>query len=81
MVGDTMRPGSMDDVGSRLDHLTELYEIWQTGLDILERYNKRTSFYTEKKAELEAALKLLYCHMSLNYKEPKTQIQTKGDPQ
>jgi hypothetical protein len=70
MVGDTLRPGSMDDIGPRIQHLIELYEIWQTGLDVLERYDKRAPFYIERKAELEAALKLLFFHISKDYTEP-----------
>ena len=35
-----VKVGSMSDVGTRLQFLTELYELWQTGLDICERYEK-----------------------------------------
>jgi len=63
--------GFMDDVGSRQQHLIDLYEVWQTGLDILERYDKRAPFYQERKAELEAATKLLYYYMTKDYDEPK----------
>jgi hypothetical protein len=64
-----VKVGSMDDVGTRLQFLTELYELWQTGLDICERYDKHTVFYAEHKRELESALKLLGFHMEKDYKE------------
>ena len=81
MIGDgeyingTIRTGSMDDIGTRLKFLTELYDLWTTGLDIIERYDKHSPFYEEKKTELEHALKLLYWHMSKDYKEPKDEVE------
>lgn len=59
--------GSMDDVGTRLKFLTELYDLWQTGIDILDRYDRDTPFYKEKRTELENATRLLYCHMTKDY--------------
>jgi hypothetical protein len=66
-----VKVGSMSDVGTRLQFLTELYELWQTGLDICERYDNHTPFYAANKRELESALKLLGFHMMKDYKEPK----------
>jgi hypothetical protein len=66
-----VKTGSMDDRGTRIQFLTELYDLWETGLDICERYDKHTVFYTEHKRELESALKLLGFHMMKDYKEPK----------
>ena len=64
-----VRTGSMSDVGTRIKFLLELYELWQTGLDILERYDKKAAFYAEKKFELESALRLLWFHLSKDYNE------------
>ena len=64
--------GFIDEVGPRQKHLMELYDVWMTGLNILETYDKSTAFYTERKAELEAAIKLLYFYMSQDYEEPKS---------
>jgi hypothetical protein len=61
----------MDDEGTRLQFLTELYELWQTALDILERYDKHAPFYTQKKTELENASKLLMYHMQKDYHDAK----------
>lgn len=58
---------SMDDVGTRQQHLADLYELWVTGLDILECYDKHLPLYEEKKAELTAAKKLLFFHMVKDY--------------
>lgn len=58
----------MDDVGTRLSFLTELYDLWSTGLDICERYDKHSVNYEEKKKELETAMKLLWFHMNKDYK-------------
>lgn len=66
-----IKTGSMADVGTRLQFLTELYDLWKTGLDICERYDKYTSFYEDHRRELESALKLLGFHMMKDYKEPK----------
>ena len=61
--------GSMDDVGTRLKFLAELYELWQTGIDILDRYDRDTPFYAERRKELENATRLLYWHMTKDYNE------------
>ena len=66
-INNTIKTGSMDDIGSRLKFLTELYELWQTGIDILDRYDKDTTNYFEKRAELVHASNLLYWHMSKDY--------------
>ena len=64
-----VKTGSMADRGTRVQFLTELYDLWQTGLDICERYDKYSPLYAERKRELEAALKLLGFHMEKDYKE------------
>jgi hypothetical protein len=66
-VNQVFNVGSMDDVGTRLKFLSELYELWQNGIDILDRYNRDTPFYAERRKELESATKLLYWHMTKDY--------------
>ena len=61
--------GSMEDVGTRISHLLDLYNLWNVGLDILERFDKRTPFYDVKKTELESAINLLNWHIEKDYKE------------
>src|ERR1700688_3044697 len=64
-----MKTGSLDDVGTRMQHLTELYDLWSTGLDVITRFDRHAPFYAEKKKELENALKLLMFHMQKDYKD------------
>jgi hypothetical protein len=59
--------GSMDDTGTRLKFLMELYELWVTGIDILDRYTRNAPNYHEKRLELEHAVQLLYWHMTKDY--------------
>ena len=63
--------GSMDDCGTRLKFLTELYELWGEGIDIIDRFDKDVPFSAEKRTELEHARKLLYFHMTKDYKDNK----------
>jgi len=67
-----LRTYSMDNVGTRLDFLTELYDLWKTALDILERYDKNSPRYDARKLELESATKLLVAHMEICYDEKTT---------
>lgn len=67
-INNVIHTGSMDDVGTRLRFLTELYELWQTGIDILERYDKHKPNYEEEKKKLENARDMLYFHMTKDYK-------------
>jgi hypothetical protein len=64
-----VRTGSMDDVGTRLEFLTELYELWSVGLDILERFDKESVSYMKRKQELVAALDMLSHHMQKDFLE------------
>src|SRR5271157_418261 len=66
-INNVVKTGSMDDVGTRLKFLTELYDLWMEGIDILDRWDRNTPFYDEKRKELEHATKLLYCHMTKDY--------------
>jgi hypothetical protein len=68
-INNVIRTGSMDDVGTRMKFLLELYELWQIGLDILDRYDRSKPFYDEKKKELENATRLLMYHIQKDYKE------------
>lgn len=63
-INAAIRTGSMDDVGTRLQFLTELYELWQTGIDVLDRYDNHHIDYKEKRAELETACRMLFFHMT-----------------
>lgn len=66
-INNVIKTGSMDDTGTRLQFLTELYELWQTGIDILDRYDKDATNYFEKRAELVHARDMLYHHMHKDY--------------
>jgi hypothetical protein len=57
---------SMADVGTRQDHLMELYDIWSAGLEILSR-GKLTSGEEQQKVELEHAIKLLWYYLTIEY--------------
>jgi hypothetical protein len=66
-INNVIKTGSMMDVGTRYQFLAELYDLWESGLDILERYDKHTPGYEEKKNELEIACRLLGYHMQKDY--------------
>jgi hypothetical protein len=66
-INQVFNRGSMDDVGTRLKFLTELYDLWMEGIDILDRWDRNTPFYDEKRKELESATKLLMYHMQKDY--------------
>jgi hypothetical protein len=71
-VNNVFNVGSMEDVGTRMKFLLELYELWLTGIDILDRYDKDTPFYAQKRLELEYAVKLLAYHMEKDYSVQET---------
>lgn len=60
---------SMDHVGTRIQHLTDLYELWQTGLDVLERYDKHSAEYETRKRDLETVLRMLRFQMEKSYRD------------
>jgi hypothetical protein len=68
-ISHTLKCGSMDDLGTRMKFLTELYDLWLTGLDICDRYDRHTPFYHERRTELEHALKLLRFHLEKDYSD------------
>jgi hypothetical protein len=60
---------SMDDYDTRIKHLTDLYELWQTGLDVLERYDKHSAEYETRKRDLETVLRMLRFQMEKSYRD------------
>ena len=60
---------SLDNYGTYMEHLSDLYEYWSTGLEILDRYDTHASEYDIRKRELEAALRLLRIRMTRTYDE------------
>ena len=66
-ISNTLNSGSMDDVGTRISHLLDLYNLWMAGADICDRYDRHQPLYYEKRTELEHALKLLRFHMEKDY--------------
>jgi hypothetical protein len=57
----------MNDVGTRLEHLSDLQELWSTGLDILTRGTYHSEREKAQAEELEIALKLLENHMTKDF--------------
>lgn len=68
-INNVIKTGSMDDVGTRLKFLTELYELWQTGIDILDRYDRHKPNYEEERIKLMNARDMLMFHMQKDFKE------------
>ena len=68
-LNSAIKTGSMSDRGTRAQFLMELYDLWVTGLDICERYDKYAVCYAEKKLELTHALKLLGFYMEKDFQE------------
>lgn len=59
-----------DDVGTRLSHMVELHDLWNTAYGILTRPNIWHSPLEELRAkEIGMALDLLMHHMSAEYNE------------
>jgi hypothetical protein len=61
----------MTDVGTRLDHLNDLKDLWELGLRVLNNQSRlfdvtRTKLEIQK---LEAALELLNAHMQKDFNE------------
>lgn len=59
--------GSMDDVGTRIKFLTELYSLWGTGIDILDKFDSHKPNYKDEKLRLVHARDLLWFHMTKDY--------------
>jgi hypothetical protein len=68
-ISNTLKTGSMEDVGTRMQHLLDLYNLWGEGLEICVRFDKNSPMYEEKTQELKHALKLLGYHLEKDYHE------------
>lgn len=64
-----MKTMRMEDVGTRLEHLTELYDMWNEGLTIAENSEARhsTPIGAAQLVELKHAVQLLWFHMTKDY--------------
>lgn len=64
-----MKKLTMEDVGTRLDHLADLYDMWNEGLTIAENSEKRhsTPMGAAQVRELQHAVQLLWYHMTTDY--------------
>lgn len=58
---------NLDDVGTRKEHLLDLYELWAVGRGILERNGSLSSMEQARFIDLDIALKLLWYHLSQDY--------------
>jgi hypothetical protein len=67
-----MREHGMNDVGTRIEHLSDLHELWSEGMEILQRGTYQTEFEKNLIMELEICLKHLANHMSKDYNEKQT---------
>jgi hypothetical protein len=63
----TIKTYSMDDVGTRAEHLADVQDIWSTALSILTIGTYHSTDEKRQAQELEVALKLLENHMTYNY--------------
>lgn len=72
---------TMEDVGTRLEHLDDLRQIWQTGIDILERRSWKTPIEYELIEDLKTCVLYLGKHMTkdFNYTEYSNGINAIGN--
>src|SRR5579864_1459608 len=61
MAIDTLPSQNLDDVGTRYQHLTDLMELWQTGLEVMNKYDFDSD--KENKVKLKNAIELLQKHI------------------
>jgi hypothetical protein len=64
-----MEINSMDDIGTRMEHLADLHELWTSGIEILSRGTYQTVFEQAMIEELEIARTLLARHMAKDYQQ------------
>ena len=64
----------MSDVGTRLEHLADLQDLWGWALGTLTAGTYHTTLEVEQAKELEIALRLLEQHMVIGY-SPTTYAQ------
>lgn len=64
-----MKNLDMTDVGTRMDHLVELYDTWNEGLTIAENSEKKysTPLGAAQLVELKHAVQLLWFHIAKDY--------------
>lgn len=60
---------TMDDVGTRAQHLHDLHEIWTEGLAYMQNGHYLTVGDKVRIEELEHAIRLLTFHMRLGYSD------------
>ena len=58
-----------DDVGTRLSHMVELHDLWNTAYCILTRPGYHSPLEEERAKQLSIALDLLMHHLSAEYNE------------
>lgn len=66
---------SMEDVGTRLEHLADLQDLWSFALGMLTSGTYHSDPEIEQTRKLEIALELLEEHMLVGY-SPTTYAQT-----
>jgi hypothetical protein len=59
----------MSDIGTRLEHLADLQDLWGTALCILTTGTYHNEREIAQAADIEIALKLLENHMANDYNE------------
>ena len=62
---------NMDDVGTRIEHMSDLQDIWSGGLAMLLSGTYHAPQELDQVKELEIALKLLENHMTHAYSDVK----------
>jgi hypothetical protein len=67
--GVAMKIRSMNDYGTRLEHLADLHELWMDGIEILSRGTYQTEFEKAMIEELKIATTLLARHMTKDYNQ------------
>lgn len=69
MIGEprNYKPLHPDDVGTRLEHMMELQNTWNTVYGMLTRPGYHTALEKERAGQLEIALSLLQHHMEAEY--------------
>jgi hypothetical protein len=63
----TVKLLAMDDVGTRMEHLADLQDLWSFALGLLTAGTYHTEPELEQTSKLETALELLEAHMLTGY--------------
>lgn len=81
---DNVKEASPEDVGTRLTHMMDLYDLWSMALDVLEnqkagQYSKSYSsvLYELRVKELKTALSMLLSYIQIisNYNKSIKQLE------